>query len=118
MMDGTDEDKSLVIPVEFKKDGSAKKSSKLYSTDQFNLLGQFMSRKMKDIGKQILDGNVSVNPYSSAGKTPCEYCPYSAVCGFSGNLKSGYRHLKKFEDAEMWENMEKGVDENGKQLDD
>jgi ATP-dependent helicase/nuclease subunit B len=118
MMDGTQEDKSLVIPVEFKKDGSAKKSGKLYSTDQLNLLGQFMSRKMKDIGKQILDGSVSVNPYSSAGKTPCEYCPYSAVCGFSGNLKSGYRYLKKFEDAEMWENMEKGVDENGKQLDD
>ena len=118
MMDSEERSKSLVIPVDFNKDGSVKKSSKVYNTDQLNVLGRYMERKMKDVGKEILNGNVAVNPYSSGTNSACDYCPYSSVCGFTDNLKSGFRYLKKFEDEQMWENMEKGVDENGKQLDD
>lgn len=117
MMDGTDNGKSLVIPVEFNKDGSVKKSSRVYNTDQLNMLSDYMELKIKDTGRKILSGNVSVNPYSFGGMTACDYCPYSVVCGFTDTLGGGYRYLKKFEDDVLWGNIKEGVDENGEQLD-
>ncbi len=113
MMDGTEDGKSLVIPVDYNKDGSLKKTSKVYSTEQFNELTEYMSLKMKDVGTNILNGKVGVNPFKEGDRNACEYCPFSAVCGFNGE----FRYIKKFEDEVIWENIAKGVDENGKQLD-
>ena len=116
MMDST-EDKSSVIPVAYKKDGGFTASSKVYDTEQISNLVDYMELKSVDIGEAILDGKTDINPYRSGTDTACRFCPYRAVCGFSGDSNNRYRNIKKFDDEIIWDNIKKGVDENGKRMD-
>lgn len=118
MMDDT-EGKSLSYPVSFKKDGQiASTGSKVMSTEKFNMLEGYIDKKTVDMSEKIFEGKIDANPYEFGNVTSCTYCPYSAVCGFSPDLKANeYRHMKKFSDEDIWENIRNGVDENGKQLD-
>lgn len=118
-MDDIADKKSKVVPVSFKADGELDLyKSKTMSTAQFLELGKYVSLKSADMGREILSGDIAVNPYESGDYNSCKYCPYSAVCGFSPDMeKTGYRHIKKFDDERIWKNIKEGVDENGKQLD-
>lgn len=116
MMDST-EDKSIVIPVAYNKDGGFKAYSKVYNTEQINNLVDYMELKSVDIGEAILDGKTDINPYRTGTDTACRFCPYRAVCGFSGDSNNRYRNIKKFDDEIIWDNIKKGVDENGKRMD-
>ena len=117
-MDDTD-GKSLCYPVSFKKDGSISGSgSHVMSTEMFELLNEYISKKTADMSEKIFAGQIRVNPYDFGNNTSCTYCPFSAVCGFSPDLNSlDYRHIKKLKSTDIWENIRNGVDENGKSLD-
>jgi ATP-dependent helicase/nuclease subunit B len=117
-MDST-EDKSLSIPVAFKKDGEFdERRSKLMTTDQFSELETFVVKKSVNMADAIFQGNIGINPYENGNRNSCEYCPYNAICGFSPDIsKTTFRHIKKFEDEQLWNNIREGVDENGKHLD-
>lgn len=118
-MDSGLEGKSKVIPVTIKKDGSVDygKSSVL-SRDGFEIMDKYVAKKYTDIGKNILSGAIDVNPYESGNYNACNYCIYSAVCGFTEDLPGyKYRKLKKFPSEQILKNMKEGVDEDGRKLD-
>lgn len=92
---------SSVIPVGLKADGSLKATSKVASTDEFGLMGNYAKNQMIQAGKQIFAGEASVRPYRLEDKTGCDYCPYHTVCGFDVRLPGfEYRKLEKFDSAE------------------
>ncbi|RDY29288.1 PD-(D/E)XK nuclease family protein, partial [Lachnotalea glycerini] len=112
LMDGDMSGKSSVLPVAFNKDGSLSKYSSAASTDSFHALSKFVDQKIKEIGANILDGNIEIAPYESGNRTACDYCTFKGICGF--DLKSpGYefRRLKQFSDDEIWEKIGKGEGE-------
>lgn len=88
--------KSKILPISYNKDGSLSKTSKAVSTEQFEKLEQFVREKTKQLGREIMEGEISVNPYGAAQKTACDYCPYHGICGFSPKEDS-YRRLEKFQ---------------------
>lgn len=92
MLDGEFTDKSDVIPVEMKKDGYAAAAS-VMSTEKLQLISGYVNRKLRSLGREILDGKISVNPYEMGKKEACTYCPFSKVCGFDRNLP-GYQKRK------------------------
>lgn len=112
MMDMEMENKSSILPVAFNKDGSLSKYSSAASTKHFQALGRFVDQKIKELGSEILDGNIEIAPYETGSKTACDYCTFKGVCGF--DLKSPgyeYRRLKQFSDEEVWEKIVKGEGE-------
>lgn len=110
--------KSAVIPVSFKSDGELDYRSHIYSTEKFEMLTDYVTKKSVDMAKGILKGNLEVNPYHTEQTDACTYCPYHAVCGFSPDISGRqFRHFKKLKDEEIWKNIKEGVDENGKPLD-
>jgi ATP-dependent helicase/nuclease subunit B len=117
-MDDTD-GKSLAIPVVFKSNGELDaRQSRVMSTEKFGVLEDFVTEKSVDMTSGIFQGSIEINPYESGTRNSCEYCPYGAVCGFTTDMQgSTYRHMKKFQDGELWKNIMEGVDENGRQLD-
>ena len=89
---------SNIIPVVENKDGSLRKSSKAVSEGELMGLCAFVSQKIMELGGQIMDGEIAVNPYELNGKTPCGYCPYRSVCGFDLRIDGfGYRKLDQKE---------------------
>lgn len=59
--------------------------------EQFNDLQNYIHTTIKQIAKEILNGNIDLKPYYSgkSKETPCQYCKYHGICQFdtacSGN---------------------------------
>ena len=88
---------SKIIPAYLDKEGnlSAKKSS-IASREEFQKLQQYVNETIKEIGVEILNGNIALNPYYKNKKTPCEYCIYKNICKFdAGIFKTSYRYINK-----------------------
>lgn len=80
--------KSQVVPVELKVDGTVSAyRSKTLQEDQLQMVSQYVSQKVKETGKRILEGEISINPYENGNKNACTYCAFQAVCGFDPSIQ-------------------------------
>ena len=97
---------SDIIPVSFGKSGEYSKSSNVVSRDEFLSMTSYLEKKMKSLGKDMVSGNVSTNPYKMGSKDACTYCPYRGVCAYDERI-SGYSHrsLRKLDKAEVEEKI-------------
>lgn len=96
-------DKSRMLPVEIKKDGTLSARSKAVGEGQFAVLNTYAGEKAIRIGREILEGHVEINPYKRRGKTACDYCSYRSVCGFDERLPGcTYRQLAEMNDDDIW----------------
>lgn len=104
------QEKSDVIPVERKKDGSFSARSSVMNREELQIISDYVNHKMQDIGREILDGNIGLNPYEKGSSQACTYCAYQKVCGFDGSI-AGYekRKLKELGKAEIFEKMREQV---------
>lgn len=84
---------SNIIPVHIKQDGDFGSYSKVKTEDEFKILGKIIEKNIKEISENILQGNISINPYKYKDKTGCEYCPYMKICQFDIK-KNKYRNIK------------------------
>ncbi|MCI9336073.1 MAG: helicase-exonuclease AddAB subunit AddB [Lachnospiraceae bacterium] len=82
LLDREMEAKSDVIPVERKKDGSFSARSSVLNREELRTVSDYVSRKIAAIGREILEGTISLNPYEKGGEEACTYCAYKKVCGF------------------------------------
>lgn len=96
LLDSEFEGKSSIIPVAKKKDGSFTQSSSILSNDDFGKVSDFVNRKIRELGTDMLDGSIGLNPYEQNGAGACTYCAYSSVCGFDKRL--GSRLVRRLED--------------------
>ena len=101
------QDKSAVIPVEKKKDGSFSSRSSVMTGEELQIISNYVNHKVKSIGQEILDGNVTINPYEKGSSEACTYCPYRKVCGFDGSIP-GYdkRILADMDKPEILQQMQ------------
>ena len=99
--------RSQVLPIAYNKDGSLRAGSPVASGEQFAALSRYVNRKIRKIGSEVLDGRMDVNPYELKGKTACDYCAYSGVCGLDSKT-GGFqrRRLPIFGDDEIWKRIE------------
>ena len=101
--------RSQVLPIAYNKDGSLRAGSPVASGEQFAALSRYVNRKIRKIGSEVLDGRMDVNPYELKGKTACDYCAYSGVCGLDSKTGGFHRRrLPIFGDDEIWKRIEEG----------
>ena len=99
--------RSQVLPIAYNKDGSLSAGSPVASGEQFAALSRYVNRKIRKIGSEVLDGRMDVNPYELKGKTACDYCAYSGVCGLDSKTGGFHRRrLPIFGDDEIWKRIE------------
>ncbi len=100
------EDKSDVIPVEKKKDGSFSARSSVMSSEELQLVSDYVSRKITEIGREILQGTISLNPYERGAEEACTYCPFRKVCGFENGMPGcSRRTLEELDKEEIFMRM-------------
>lgn len=67
--------------ISMNKDGSLKKSDKLYTDEQFEELSNTVENNIKSAGEAILKGDFAINPKEIDGKNmSCSYCKYAPIC--------------------------------------
>ena len=74
------------LPLTRRKDGSFAANSLLMSRENIELISGYVSGKLKELGRSILDGEIGMHPFSRKDKEACTYCPYQSVCGFDKKL--------------------------------
>lgn len=106
MLDREFTDKSDILPLERKKDGSLSAVSSVISEEDMRVVSNYVNHKIRRLGREILDGTISVNPCELGAENACTYCAYRHVCGFDAGV-AGYqpRKLVKLKAEEALEKM-------------
>ena len=85
--------RSDIIPVGIKKDGGFTRESAVASEEQYRAISNYVNGKVRDFGRRILEGDISVNPYEDGQRQSCTYCSYRSICGFDERI-SGFEKRK------------------------
>ena len=74
---------SQVIPVGLKKDGGYTAASRVINEEDYKSLSAGAVEVLCRLANSILDGEITASPaVIDSRTTACDYCPYSASCGF------------------------------------
>lgn len=69
-------------------------------------MSDYVSRKVAGIGREILDGSISLNPYEMGSQEACTWCAFKRVCGFEPSMPGcEKRKLGELSKAEALEQM-------------
>jgi len=73
---------------------------------------------IKEIGKEILKGNVKIEPCKRGKQISCEYCDYQSICQFDTLLEDNrYRNIKKMETEEVLKKIRSREGDNADEMD-
>ncbi|BBI34742.1 helicase-exonuclease AddAB subunit AddB [Cohnella abietis] len=99
--------KSAVVPVEFKKDGTFSARSQVANQSEWEVLRGSVRSQIRRIGKRIIDGDVAITPYRLDKRSPCTYCDFRPVCHFDSQVEgNAYQSLHKpGSREELWQRL-------------
>lgn len=90
---------SNIIPAYIDaNDNLSTAKSSIVTKEQFKMLQKYTNKIIKQISKEILSGNIDINPtyITKKKKTPCEYCKYKAICNFD-STENEYNYIPNME---------------------
>lgn len=110
-LDKTHEDKSDVIPVEYKKDGSLGSRSTVMKQEQIETLQAYAMKKVESLGQEIAEGKITIQPAVFKDRDSCTFCQFKEVCSFDGRLQ-GYekKQLKDLDEEEVWKEIRNALE--------
>ncbi len=95
--------RGIVLDEEYiKKDNTDKKSQARINTatsEQFELMGKYVTKLIKKSLTELLGGNISANPCKNKDATPCMCCEYRSICRFEFS-NNDYNYIKNYSKAE------------------
>ncbi|MCR5788262.1 MAG: PD-(D/E)XK nuclease family protein [Lachnospiraceae bacterium] len=75
--------RSDIVPIRLTKEGDFYADSFVLNTEDFGTLLSYTREKIKDIGREMMDGNIVAEPHGlKNGEEACLYCLYSHICGY------------------------------------
>ena len=105
-LDTSKTQKSDCVPLDYDSKGGLRASVNAYDKEQMQLLSDYASYCLKDMGVRIKKGKMPLNPYQSGSVDSCAYCAYQDVCGFDEKLPGHKkRSLEKDRDVDYLEKM-------------
>ena len=106
---------SEVLPLGIKRDGSFHARSSVLEEEQFFRLLDHVRRLIRDIGGEMLKGNIRIDPVRKGKETACRFCPYDGICQFDGRLEdNGYRLIHPLKDEEVLRRISKETEDDRK----
>ena len=88
---------SKLVPAYIDSTGSlSPKRSSIATEEEFKKLQKHIDKTIKEISKEIFNGNIELKPYYKNRKIPCEYCSYKSMCNFNAGIcKNSYKYIQK-----------------------
>ncbi len=104
---------SKMVPAAISKSGEViEKWTNGVKQEEFIILQKYIYQTIKEIGKEIFNGNIDLKPYYKNGKTPCEYCEYKSICTFDPRRKENtYNYINKLTKDDIIRKMKKEINE-------
>lgn len=74
--------------------------------EEFACLLNHIETMLKDAGKRILQGEMTIFPYKTKDEIACTYCPYIAICRFDKAITGyNYNELNDIDDDTIMKNL-------------
>jgi ATP-dependent helicase/nuclease subunit B len=95
------------------------KQIKNVAEEKLEDLKGYVDDTVHKLGKEILEGDIRINPYKKGNKQSCTYCEYQSICGFDSKISGyKYRNLVTIPAEEIWEELSKrGEKKDGNEVD-
>ncbi|WP_232696678.1 helicase-exonuclease AddAB subunit AddB [Brevibacillus daliensis] len=94
---------SDLLPFGIKKDGEFTSYSSVASRKEFDILRQYVRGSIKKLGRRLVDGDISIEPYLQGQMNACQICSYRSVCQFDQLLDGNQpRLITRKKDQEVW----------------
>lgn len=94
---------SDLLPVGLKKDGNFTAASKVLTAEQFGQLRTYLENKLRNLGEQMMRGEIAISPYQRGKDKACRFCIFRPVCQFDPLLEDNlFRLLSDPEDPVLW----------------
>ncbi len=82
-----------------------KLSENYITKEEYDIVLNFVNKKLAEVGNELLDGNISAKPINGYKKNVCEYCDYKSVCRIDSK---DVKQLEILTNAETIEKIKKG----------
>lgn len=93
-------DEKRFLPVKMKKGEVS--GENLLTAEQLGKLAGHIEETVIEMGREMLLGDIKVNPIGGGVKNPCEYCGYRSACQLEEN-SNAVRFLKKLKNEQVLE---------------
>lgn len=94
LIDHTEGKKSAVVKnLTRDASGTPAGNSLVAEGEQMERLCGYSKKKAAELCREMLSGEIPVNPYEYKEQTGCDYCAYKGICGFDTGIP-GYRYRK------------------------
>lgn len=81
------------LPVKLDKNGDIKKSENVVSADQIRTIMELTRENIEELGSQIAEGKIAIEPYKNKSNTGCDYCEFKNICHF--DVKNGGNQYRR-----------------------
>lgn len=81
------------LPVKLDKNGDIKKSENVVSADQIRTIMELTRENIEELGSQIAEGKIAIEPYKNKSNTGCDYCVFKNICHF--DVKNGGNQYRR-----------------------
>ena len=103
--------KSDIIPVRLTKNNTLYADSSTATTEEFQTVTEYVNAKIVDMGREILDGNIRIEPHAvKEDNGPCLYCQYKDICNRQNSGES-LMAREKLSRKEVIAKMRRNLDE-------
>ena len=100
------------LPLRVNRNGEL--SGSIASAAQLGRLGQYVERQLRQIARELRQGNIDADPYwQGADKNPCRWCDYKAACHFEEGCGDRRRFRRGLRAAQFWEWMDRREEDGG-----
>lgn len=81
------------LPVKLDKNGDIKKSENVVSAEQIRTIMELTRENIEELGSQIAEGKIAIEPYKNKSNTGCDYCEFKNICHF--DVKNGGNQYRR-----------------------
>lgn len=97
---------SLIVPAKLKKDGDFGSSDALITEKQFDVLRDYVNKKVVELCSEMIGGNIKLEPYESDKEFLYENSPYAHIYQFDTSIPGNkYKKLETDKPKEVWEKI-------------
>ena len=103
-------DSPKYLPVKYQ---NGEPTGSLATAAQLGQLAKYVKKLLERMGGALRSGSIQADPLCRSGSdTPCQWCPYTAACGF-GEGEDKLRRMRSKPEDEFWEDLGKEAEANG-----
>lgn len=96
---------SSVLELSRKKDGTFTSKVPVATKEQFTELRNHMRKILKQMGDEILSGNIKNEPVKKKSKSACEFCDYKLICRFDKELGNKFKLINDLKNDQVFEQL-------------